>query len=168
MDGWGEPIVACMGNADDEKGRWGSVKEWIKSHLNGICLFAGVFVMVLTVVPNLILGEDAIFTYHDQLDGEMIAYILQAKHLFTGDILPEFMGGMSKNALTLPAPLFVLFFLGGHYFEALVAMQLIGRVAGFVGMYLLARELAKKDLIAGAAGLLYGLLPFLPVCFPVC
>lgn len=77
------------------------------------------FVAVLAmVVPYLILGTDAIFTYHDQLDGELIAYLLQAKRLFQGDILPEFMGGASKTELIPPAPLCVLLFLPGleHFF----------------------------------------------------
>lgn len=139
------------------------MRKQIEKHGNVICLVLGMVAMALTVVPNLILGENSIFTYHDQLDGEMIAYILQAKHLFAGDTLPEFMGGMPKTALTLPAPICVLLFLGGHYFEVLLGLQLIGRIVGFAGMYLLARGLTEKDLIAAGAGLLYGLLPFLPV-----
>lgn len=34
----------------------------------------------------LILGKDAIFVYHDQLDGEVIAYLLQARHLWDGAV----------------------------------------------------------------------------------
>lgn len=128
-----------------------------------IWLWGGIVLMLLSGLPNLILGENAVFTYHDQLDGEMIAYILQAKNLFSGDMLPEFMGGMSKTALTLPAPIFVLLFLGENYCFALLAMQLIGRVTGFLGMYLLARETAGVAWMAAVTGLLYGFLPFLPV-----
>lgn len=128
-----------------------------------IWFWLGMAVMVLTVVPNLILGEQSIFTSHDQLDGEMIAYILQAKHLFSGGTLPEFMGGMPKTALTPPAPVCVLLFLRGDYFAALLTMQLAGRIVGFAGMYLLAREAGSAPWTAAAAGALYGLLPFLPV-----
>lgn len=123
----------------------------------------GMAAMALTILPNLILGEASIFTGHDQLDGEMIAYILQARHLFSGGGLPEFMGGMPKTALTLPAPACVLLFLQGNYFAALVAMQLGGRLAGFAGMYLLSREMSVPPWMAAGAGVLYGLLPFLPV-----
>ena len=125
--------------------------------------WAGMAVMALTLVPNLILGEDAIFAYHDQLDGEMIGYILQARHLFSGDVLPEFMGGASKTALTMPAPICVLLFLGESPLGALTVMQLAGRLAGFAGMYLLSRELTGHAWIGSMAGILYGLLPFLPV-----
>lgn len=135
----------------------------LKEKQNVFCFWAGIAAMLLTAVPGLILRENSIFTYHDQLDGELIAYMLQARHLFSGDTLPEFMGGMSKTALTLPAPACVLLFLGGNGLLALMVMQLMGRIAGFVGMYLLSRERAGYAWIGALVGVLYGLLPFLPV-----
>lgn len=115
------------------------------------------------LIPYLVLGQEAIFTYHDQLDGEMIAYILQAKHLLQGDILPEFLSGAAKTALTMPAPLFVLLFRVMSPFAALVTMQMLGSVVGYVGMYLLARENECAKWIAVITALLYAYLPFLPV-----
>lgn len=137
-------------------------KEILKK-MHNVWFFLGLAAVAVMAVPYLILGEDAIFTYHDQLDGELIAYILQAKHLFRGNILPEFMGGMSKTALTLPAPGFVLLFLTGHYFGALLSMQIIGSMVGYLGMYLLAREARVCEGIAMTAGILFAYLPFLPV-----
>ena len=131
--------------------------------LHKMWFFLGLAAVAVMAVPYLILGEDAVFTYHDQLDGEMIAYILQAKYLFRGDILPEFMGGMSKTALTLPAPGFVALFLTGNYFAALLSMQLIGSLTGYLGMYLLAREAGVYGGIAAATAVLFAYLPFLPV-----
>ena len=125
----------------------------------------GIMAVTCSIIPNFILGEDSIFTAHDQLDGEMIAYILQAGNLFGGEWLPEFMGGMWKTALTPPAPACVLLFLSGNYFVALLIMQLMGRLAGFAGMYLLVRKSmgTGNRWTATAAGLLYAFLPFLPV-----
>ncbi|MCM1063933.1 MAG: DUF6044 family protein [Eubacterium sp.] len=133
------------------------------NQLHKIWFFSGLAAVAVMAVPYLLLGEDAIFNYHDQLDGELIAYILQAKHLFEGDILPEFMGGMSKTALTMPAPGFVLLFLTGHYLAALLSMQMIGSFTGYLGMYLLARESGVREGIAMAAAVLFAYLPFLPV-----
>lgn len=66
-------------------------------HLFGL----GLVILFLSLVPTLILGVDSIVDYHDQLDGELIAYILQAKHLFSGnDFFPEFLGGVGQTALT--------------------------------------------------------------------
>ena len=42
----------------------------------------GLLGVLLTLLPCILLGEDAVYIYLDQLDGEMIAYILQARHLF--------------------------------------------------------------------------------------
>ena len=128
-----------------------------------VWFFLGLAAVAVMAVPYLVLGENAIFTYHDQLDGEMIAYILQAKHLFRGSTLPEFMGGTSKTALTPPAPGFVLFFRSGNYFAVLLIMQIIGSLTGYLGMYLLAREVRVYEGIAMAAGVLFAYLPFLPV-----
>lgn len=133
------------------------------SKLHKVWFFLGLAAVAAMAVPYILLGEDAVFTYHDQLDGELIAYILQAKHLFRGDSLPEFMGGMPKTALTLPAPGFVVLFLAGHYFAALLAMQMVGSLVGYVGMYLLARECKVQEGIGAAAGVLFAYLPFLPV-----
>lgn len=124
---------------------------------------AGLAVVLATAIPCLLLGEDAVFTYHDQLDGELIAYLLQARHLFQGEMLPEFLGGVSKTALTLPAPLFVLFFLPAKGYPALAAMLLIGRSVGYLGMYLLCGEYEKERWICAVSGVLYACLPFLPV-----
>lgn len=63
----------------------------------------GALAVLAMGIPYLILGKDAIFVYHDQLDGEVIAYLLQARHLWDGaGILPEFMNGASRTALTMP------------------------------------------------------------------
>lgn len=123
----------------------------------------GLAAVAVMAVPYLLLGEDAVFTYHDQLDGEMIAYILQAKHLFSGSTLPEFLGGVSKTALTMPAPGFVLLFLTGNYFAALLVMQLCGSLTGYAGMYLLLRDRGTLPVIAAMVGVCFAYLPFLPV-----
>lgn len=128
-----------------------------------IYMAVGIAAMCILLLPWAILGEGAVVTYHDQLDGEMIAYMLQAKHLFEGDCLPEFMNGASKTALTPPAPASVLLFLTGNYEAALFIMQLLGSLLGFAGMFLLVKDVTGKGFPAFVAGGLYGALPFLPV-----
>lgn len=146
----------------------------------GRILFAiGLAVVAAAYLPCLLLGENAIVTYHDQLDGEMIAYILQAKHLWDGNVLPEFLGGAAKTALTPPAPGCVLLFRLFTPFAAWFLMQLAGSLVGYTGMYLLVKKTVniaadntssgrETEAAAGTpagvvAGILYGLLPFLPV-----
>lgn len=131
--------------------------------INRIFFTIGLVIICILLVPWMILGENGVVTYHDQLDGEMIAYILQAKHLFDGDILPEFMNGAAKTALTPPAPASVLLFVGGNYEGALFIMQLLGSLVGYLGMFLLVKEVTGRSFAAMVAGGLYGALPFLPV-----
>lgn len=128
-----------------------------------ILFAAGFAAVALLTLPCILLGEQAVFTYHDQLDGEMIAYILQAKHLGDGDLLPEFLGGASKTALMPPSPGSVLLFRVLSPLHALIFMQLAGSLTGYVGMYLLCRKVTDNRLAALIAGCLYAALPFLPV-----
>lgn len=128
------------------------------------CFFALGFAAILVMaIPYIFLGQDSIVVYHDQLDGELIAYILQAKHLFSGNTLPEFMGGVYKTALMPPAPVAVILFRFMSPFAALVTMQLLGSIIGYLGMYGLVRYVTGNSFIAMAVGVMYGYLPFLPV-----
>ena len=76
-----------------------------------VWFFLGALAVFFMGVPYLVLGKDSVFVYHDQLDGEVIAYLLQARHLWDGSgVLPEFMNGAAKTALTMPAPACVLLY----------------------------------------------------------
>ena len=131
--------------------------------INKWCFWIGLGIASCQLIFFAILGQDVVVTYHDQLDGEMIAYILQAKHLFQGTSLPEFMGGAYKSALTLPAPMSVLLFLTGEYFGAFVSMQILGIIIGYVGMFLLAKKASGKRWVATIVAVIFVYLPFLPV-----
>ena len=137
--------------------------------------FLGILAVLVMGIPYILLGQDAIFVYHDQLDGEVIAYLLKARHLWDGSgILPEFMNGAAKTALTLPAPACVLLYRWLPAWAALACMQVIGSLTGYVGMFLLIRHVARSEerlshrqgltaFVAMAVGCLYAYLPFLPV-----
>ena len=43
-----------------------------------IWFFLGILAVLVMGIPYIILGQNAIFVYHDQLDGEVIAYLLKA------------------------------------------------------------------------------------------
>ncbi len=140
------------------------MKELLKKLVNKYLFPAGLAVIFLSVIPYLILGEQSVVPYHDQLDGELIAYLYQAKYLFSGQsVIPEFLCGASKTALLPPAPLAVLLFRVLPPFAALLAMQVIGQVTAYVGMFLLTGFITEKKLIAFVTAMLYAFLPFLPV-----
>lgn len=135
----------------------------------------GALAVLAMGIPYLILGKDAIFVYHDQLDGEVIAYLLQARHLWDGSgILPEFMNGASRTALTMPAPACVLLYRLLPAETALACMQVAGSFVGYVGMFLLLWWAAEdSEILSGrkgtvgflamTVGCMYAYLPFLPV-----
>lgn len=135
----------------------------------------GALAVLFMAVPYLILGKDSVFVYHDQLDGEVIAYLLQAKHLWDGSgVLPEFMNGAAKTALTMPAPACVLLYRWLPAELALACMQVAGSFAGYLGMFCLLRWAGETShtlqhrkglvsFIAMTVGCMYAYLPFLPV-----
>ncbi len=140
-----------------------------------IWFFLGLLAVLVMGISYIILGQDAIFVYHDQLDGEVIAYLLNARHLWDGSrILPEFMNGAAKTALTMPAPACVLLYRWLPAWAALACMQVVGSLTGYLGMYLLLMYVAENSqklsrrqgmtaFLAMAVGCLYAYLPFLPV-----
>ena len=140
-----------------------------------IWFLLGILAVLAMGIPYFILGKDSIFVYHDQLDGEVIAYLLQARHLWDGsNLLPEFMNGAAKTALTMPAPACVLLYRWLPTEAALACMQIFGSLTGYVGMFLLIRWAAEDSEIlrhrSGIAGFfavmvagMYAYLPFLPV-----
>lgn len=126
--------------------------------------FSGLVIVALSAIPYLLLGTDSIVPYHDQLDGEVIAYLYQAKYLFNGSsIIPEFLNGAAKTALVPPAPLAVFLFCFLPAFPAYMVLQLSGQLLAYTGMYLLSGEAVKLPWVKAAAALLYAFLPFLPV-----
>ena len=140
----------------------------MKKLLDGITkkqlFFLGLGIILLAQIPMLFLGTDSIVAYHDQLDGEIISYIYQAKYLFSGNQnIPEFLNDASKTALTPPAPLAVLLFRFLPPFAAYMVMYILGQTVAFSGMFLLVDLLTGQKYIALIAGGIYAFLPFLPL-----
>ena len=135
-----------------------------------ILLISGCVLCVLSMLPFFIMGENSIITYNDQLDGELIPYILNAKHLFQGlDTYPELMKGIPAAGMISPAPVFVFLFKLFTPFVSFMVMMVVTKLSGFVSMYALCRESTKKSLLAFFAGLAFMMLPFYPVyglCIP--
>lgn len=138
-------------------------KSTIKREDYKVLFWLGMAVVFCQMIPYIVLGEGTVIRYHDQLDGEMIGYILQAKYLFQGEMLPEFMGGSLKTALTMPAPGFVLLFCTGQYFLSYVLMHLIEIMVAYIGMYLLAKEMNCNTFFAVVIAGVFSYLPFFPV-----
>lgn len=71
------------------------------SHLPWIL---GIIAVFLSFIPAFYLGADCYVGISDQMDGEILVYIINALNLFN-NAFPEFMNGMASTSLTphLPA-----------------------------------------------------------------
>ena len=133
------------------------------------------YTVCFAIIAGAVFSVFIMFVYHDQLDGEVIAYLLQARHLWDGSgVLPEFMNGAAKTALTMPAPACVLLYRWLPAELALACMQVAGSFAGYLGMFCLLgwagetsetlrRRKGLVGFIAMLTGCMYAYLPFLPV-----
>ena len=129
-----------------------------------LCMLTGLAVVLAALGFYMILGEQAIVTYHDQLDGEVPAYLYQSKYLFSRtDLIPEFLNGATKSTLTAAAPLGILFYKILPPFFAFVAMQIFVMIVAYLGMFALVLKSTKKAIPAMVTGLLFAYLPLLSV-----
>ncbi len=127
-----------------------------------ILIIIGLLAVSMIVLPYFILGEGSYVEIHDQVDGEILNYIYQAKYLFAGDIIPEFMNGMAKASMLPPAPFGVLFYRVLSPFWAFVAMQWFVLLVGFVGMYFLCKKCGVHEEIGFLVAVLFAYMPFYP------
>lgn len=133
------------------------IKTW---HV--LCL--GIVFILISWIPTLLLGTNSIIPYHDQLDGEIIAYIYQAKYMFSDiNYIPEFLNGAPKTALTPPAPFAVLLFYFFTPFIAYIILQFSVQIIAYCGMFFLAKNITQNHYIALIVAIFYTFLPFLPV-----
>lgn len=124
----------------------------------------GLAVLAAAFLPCLLLGEGSVVQPGDQLDGEVLAYRYGARDLFSGRAwIPDYLGGVRREALFPPAPLLVLFYRFLPPFAAFAAGAALAAVAGFFGMQALLRQLSCGRRIAFVTALCFALLPFYAV-----
>lgn len=132
------------------------MNSWRKIYLLGI------LVVLVLYMPLIILNKDALLVIHDQLDGEVLSYVLSARNILSSKITQLF-DGVNKSAITPPAPFFVLLYcLFPEWIAFFVSYILIAAVA-YTGMFLCFKELLGKKWIALSVAIIFSLLPFYPV-----
>ena len=140
------------------------------THKKNCYFIVGLIFASFLMITFLLLGTGSIVTYHDQLDGELLNYILAARYLFTDiRIYPEIMNGLPAAGAVPPAPLFVLLYALFKPFTAFLLSQWIIYLVAFSGMYLLLLKLTRQEFISFGISMIFTLLPFYPVyglCIP--
>ncbi|MDE7223487.1 MAG: hypothetical protein K2O34_06870 [Acetatifactor sp.] len=132
-------------------------------HKNVILSLLGLLAVSLITLPYLVLGEGSYVQIHDQLDGEVLNYMYQARYLGQGSVIPEFMNGMGKASMLPPAPLGVLLYKLFPPFAAFGIMHWLCLTAGFLGMYGLGKRLGLRAEVSWAAACIFCYIPFYPV-----
>lgn len=133
-----------------------------QQYKNLVLVLLGLLAVSLITLPYLVLGEGSYVQVHDQLDGEVLNYIYQAKYLGQGDVIFQFMNGMDKASMLPPAPLGVLLYRLLPPFAAYGVMHWLCLVVGFLGMYNLCKRLAVRAEISFAIACLFCYIPFYP------
>ena len=132
-------------------------------HIKGTgWFFIGLILCFAAYFPLFVFNTDFRMLIHDQLDGEVLTYVLNAKH-FMDPNLPELFNGADKSSMTPPAPGFVLMFLIFPTKAAYFIMYVIVLISAYTGMYLCLNEMIGKSWIAAISSMIFTLLPFFPV-----
>ena len=135
-----------------------------KEFYDKVALLTGIVVVFLFCLTYFVMGINSYVEIHDQLDGEILNYIYQAKYFFSSDdVIPEFMNGMHKSSMTIPAPLGVLFYLFLPPFYAFVFMHLFVLIIGYIGFYLLLKKLTQNTILSIVISCMFICLPFYSV-----
>lgn len=125
-------------------------------------LLFGSLLWAIVYLPILINNSRILSIIHDEYDGELLSYILQAKHIHD-TYIPELFNGTPKEALTVPAPAFLIFY---YLFEPSAAFFysyiLIGYIS-FLGMYICVNKLVNVPWISLFTAILFSMLPFYSV-----
>ena len=123
----------------------------------------GILLFVFSLLPTVLLGDRAYVIAHDQLDGEVLAYILNAKHVGE-DSFPEFLNGTNNRESLTPASYgTLLFYMMVKPAMAFMLNETFIRITAFVGMFLLLRKWSVRSGIAYMAAFLFSLLDFYSV-----
>jgi len=129
---------------------------------------AGIFTILIHLLPYLVYGENAYVAINDNLDGSFFQYVVlaQSHKIFTGldEYLPQVMNGLPRNVLPSELNVTTQLFAVFSPFTAYVINQFFIRVVAFAGMFLLLRLLFGWNRNQGVVLLVsasFASLPFL-------
>lgn len=132
--------------------------------LDTMAVIIGMLAACFFCLAYFVIGTDSYIQFHDQLDGEVLNYIYRAKYLFSGDeIIPEFMNGMQKSSMIVPAPIGILFYLFLPPFYAFAFMHLFVLIVGYIGSYWLLKKITQNSIVSMFVSCFFIYLPFYAV-----
>lgn len=123
---------------------------------------AGIIVVVILYLPLLILNDDALYIMHDQLDGEVLVYILNAKN-WSKDIISNLFDGVSKTALTPASVGSLIFYFILPPMPAFLANYMFVAVISYLSLFLCLKRLKINEWWIMGIAIIYAILPFYSV-----
>lgn len=137
------------------------MKGYIKKYCVNFYLL-GLGIVILFYLPTLIQGQNALLIVHDQLDGEVLAYIEQIENLGSNNI-PELFNGALKSSLTPASTGTLLFYYLFDPFIAYMVNYIFVAIIAYSGMYLCVEKFIKEKWICVVVGTIFAMLPFYSV-----
>lgn len=139
--------------------------KFIKSiQTRHLLILCGLMMVTLGYVPYLILQKGCVISVTDQLDDEILNYVIAAKHFLDGQtVYPEMMCGLSREAMIPVSRLSVLLYVVFKPFQAFLINQYFLLVIAFIGMYLLCSSLLQNTFVSFCTSVIFSYLPFFSV-----
>ena len=123
--------------------------------------FMGLLGVLLFLIPYYILRENAYFMIHDELDDGIFKYVLYAKNFGrNGSFIPEFMGGQNRYTITISTFWGIFLYKNLAPYPAFALMMTIVVLTGYIGVYLLGKEISENAFASFIAACLFSYLPF--------
>ena len=126
-------------------------------------------ILFIYILPYIYFGEDSFVLIHDNLDGKFVLkkILAESDKLFSSNtiIIDQFMS-VPRVSLGRELDFTLLLFYFFEPFNAFVIDQILIRLIGFYGMYLLLDRYvfySKSKHFSSAVALMYSLLPFYPL-----
>lgn len=120
--------------------------------------------VTLGYIPYMILGKGSVIGITDQLDDEIINYVITAKHLFDGKaIYPEMMCGLNRESMIPASAVCVLLYVVFSPFYAFLINQYLILLTAFIGMYLLCNSILQNRFVSFCTAVIFSYLPFFSV-----
>ena len=113
------------------------------------------------LLPYYILRENAYFMIHDELDDGIFKNILYGRNFgINKSFIPEFMGGQDRHTITISTffGIFIYKFLPPY--AAFVVMYTIVVLIGYIGVFLLGKEISGNAVASFIAACIFSYLPF--------
>lgn len=121
----------------------------------------GILAVLVFLIPYYTLRENAYFMIHDELDDGIFKYMLYAKNFGNnGSFIPEFMGGQNRYTITISTFWGIFLYKNFAPYTAFALMLTIVVLTGYVGVYLLGKEISDNAFASFTAAVLFSYLPF--------